>query len=344
MEAAFVLAPVLLVGCADGFDHHVLQQRLGDAALQSPDAAISEVRELKPQLRLPCRIAVYLKPSSDHDWRWTPEDKAAMELWAAALKQDGIAADVFTLPEVLVGKGEKTDLKDLRLAAARCGADVLFVVHGAAQTDSYKNFAAVFNITVVGGYVVPGSHKDSLFLMEGVLLDVDNGYIYTGVQAEGVGKIMRPTFVIEERDAVTLAKTRAVFQFGEQTLKRMRVARHRARARLRRARGQADAGAGQGGADHHRRDQLRRRPGHSFADRFRFGCAAPRPLVPDTSNKGCTAGLARRPAPSRRTATERSPHPRRCGRRDDRHHGAAAQSVGGSSHDNRPFGFACRAA
>ena len=97
------------------------------------------------------------------------------------------------------GKGEA---KELRLAAAKCGADVLFVIHGAAQTDSYKNAAAVFNLTVVGGYIVPGSHRDSLFMMEGCLLDVDNGYIYTGVQTEGVGKIIRPTFVIEDKDAV----------------------------------------------------------------------------------------------------------------------------------------------
>ena len=178
-----------------------------------------EARGLKPQLRFPCRIAVYLKPG-DRDWRWTTEDKAAMEQWAATLKTDGIAADVFPLPDMLAGKG---DVKELRLAAAKCGADVLFVIHGAAQTDSYKNFAAVLNITVVGGYVVPASHKDTLFLMEGVLLDVDNGYVYTGVQAEGVGKIMRPTFVIEEKDAITLAKTKAVAQFGDEVLNRMRT-------------------------------------------------------------------------------------------------------------------------
>jgi rhombotail lipoprotein len=214
------LVTVLLGGCAQGFDRDALRERLNDGTLQSPDAAIVEARTLKPQLRFPCRIAVHLKPSNDRNWRWTPEDKAAMEQWATALKAEGIATDVFPLPELLAGKGEA---KELRLAAAQCGADVLFVIHGAAQTDSYKNFAAVLNLTVVGGYVIPASHKDSLFMMEGVLLDVDNGYIYTGVQAEGVGKIVRPTFVIEEKDAIAQAKTKAVAQFGEEVLKRMRA-------------------------------------------------------------------------------------------------------------------------
>ena len=212
----------LLCGCAQGFNHQALQERLHDSSFQSPDADVKEVRGLKPQLQFPCRVAVYLKPSGDRDWRWTPEDKAALEQWAGPLKQEGIAADVFPLPEILV-KDAKADVKELRLAAAKCGADALFVIHGAAQTDSYKNFAAVFNLTVVGGYVVPGSHKDSLFMIEGVLVDVNNGYVYTGIQAEGEGKIIRPTFVIEEKDAVAKAKARAVAQFGDEALKRMRT-------------------------------------------------------------------------------------------------------------------------
>jgi len=219
-----LLLAVLACGCAQGFDRGALQERLNDGTLQSPDAAIAEARGLRPQLRFPCRIAVYFKPPQDRTWHWTTEDKAALDGCAAALKKEGIAADVFPLPELVINKNDsKLDMKDLRLAAAKCGADALFVVYGAAQTDSYKNFAMVLDLTVVGGFIVPASHRDSLFLIEGVLLDVDNGYIYTGVQAESEGKIVRPTFLIEDKDAVAKAKTKAVTQFGEDLLKRMRV-------------------------------------------------------------------------------------------------------------------------
>lgn len=211
---------LFLCGCANGFDRAALQERLNDGSLQMPDAAIVEARAAKPQLKLPCRIAIYLKPADRGDWRWTNEDKATMEQWAKTLKAEGIASEVISLPDMLTGKGN--DLKELRLAAAKCGADVLFVIHGAAQTDSYKNFASVLNLTVIGGYIVPGSHRDSLFMMEGCLLDVDNGYLYTGVQAEGVGKIVRPTFIIDDKDSVSRAKASAVWQFGEELLKRMR--------------------------------------------------------------------------------------------------------------------------
>lgn len=214
------LVPVLACGCAHGFDRAAIQQRLNDGTLQVTDEAIAEARATRAQLRFPCRIAVYFKPADHGGWWWTTEDRAALEPWAAALKHEGIAAEVFPLPEMLVGKGEA---KDLRLAAAKCGADVLLVVRGAAQTDSYQNPAAMLYLTGVGGYVVPGSHRDSLFVMEGCLIDVDNGYIYTGVQTEGVGKIVRPTFLIDDKDAITQARAKAVARFGEEFMRRMQT-------------------------------------------------------------------------------------------------------------------------
>jgi hypothetical protein len=220
-KSLIALVPVLACGCVShGFDRAAIQQRLNDGTLQVTDEAIAEARATRAQLRLPCRIAVYFKPADHGDWWWTTEDRAALAPWAAALKQEGIAAEVFQLPEMLVGKGEA---KDLRLAAAKCGADVLLVIRGAAQTDSYQNPAAMLYLTGVGGFLVPGSHRDSLFVMEGCLLDVDNGYVYTGVQSEGVGKIIRPTFLIEDRDAIGLARTKAVAKFGEEFFGRMRT-------------------------------------------------------------------------------------------------------------------------
>lgn len=217
-----LLVPLLLCGCAHGFDRNALQERLNDGSLQMSDTAIAEARGLKPQLKFPCRVAVYFQPERG-DWHWTTDDKAAMKVWADSLKAEGIATELFPLPEMLVSTTGKEHAKELRLAAAKCGADVLLVIRGAAQTDSYKNVASALNITVIGGYVVPGSHRDSLFLMEGVLLDVDNGYVYAGIQTEGVGKIVRPTFLIEDKDAIARAKAKAVAQFGDEVLKRIRA-------------------------------------------------------------------------------------------------------------------------
>lgn len=215
-----MLIPVLLTGCFS-VDRNYVQERLNDGTFQASDSAIADVRGLKPQLQFPCRVAVYIKPG-EHDWRWTPDDKTNLMLWADELKRERIASDVFTLPELMVNAEGKTDVRALRIAAARCGADVLFVIHGAAQTESHKNLGAVLDLTILGGFVVPASHRDSLFMIEGVLLDVDNGYIYTAVQSEGEGKIIRPTFLIEDRDAVEKAKARAIGQFRDEVLAHMR--------------------------------------------------------------------------------------------------------------------------
>jgi rhombotail lipoprotein len=210
----FVL-PVLLGGCVHGFDSTVPQQHL-NVGTPPPDATVAEAPGTKPQLPSPCRIAVYLIPG-DHDWQWTPEDNAAMEQWEAALKKEGIVADVFPIAELLTGKG------DLRLIAAKRGADALFVIHGTAQTESHKSTASVFDFTILGGYVIPSNHLDSRFAIEGVLLDVNTGDVYTTVRANGEGKIVRPTFLAESKHAVARAKTKAVAQFGPEVVTRMRA-------------------------------------------------------------------------------------------------------------------------
>lgn len=219
MKAILPLFAALSVGCANGFHRDALQERLHDGSLQITDKAIAEARSLRPQLKFPCRVACYLNPESKGGtWHWTQEDRAALETVGAALKQKGIASETLLLPEML---SENGSLEKLRLAAAKCGADVLFVVNGAAECDKYKNPAAVFDLTVVGGYLVPSRHVDALFLMEGCLFDVDNGYVYGAVQSEGVGKIVRPTFRTEEKDAIAKAKTQAIDRLNVELLKTM---------------------------------------------------------------------------------------------------------------------------
>jgi hypothetical protein len=209
---------MVLSGCASGFDRGAMKARMQNEAPPTTDEDIQQVQALKPQLTFPCRIAVYLKPGQGN-WRWTPKDKAVMESWGKALVKDGIASDVFLMSDMFVPEG--CSLKQLRVAAARHGADALFVIQGTAQSDSWLNPAAVLNLTVVGGFLVPGSCEDALFLMQGGLVDVGNGFLYAAVESEGEGKTLRPTFVSDERGAVEKAKRRAVEQFGPELLRRL---------------------------------------------------------------------------------------------------------------------------
>src|SRR5439155_23274012 len=94
------LVPVLLAGCVShGFDRAAIQNRLDDGSLQVTDEDIADARATRSQLRFPCRVAVYFKPADHGDWWWATEDRAALEPWAACLRQEGIAAEVFQVPE-----------------------------------------------------------------------------------------------------------------------------------------------------------------------------------------------------------------------------------------------------
>src|SRR5262249_301621 len=115
-----------------------------------------------------------------------------------------------------------SSMKELRLAAAQHGADALLVLKGAYQTDSYANPAAVLNLTIVGGYVIPASHRDTLFIVQVGLVDVRDGFLYPSHESEGEGSIVRPTFIIEEKDAVEQAKKKAIDAFGPELIRRVR--------------------------------------------------------------------------------------------------------------------------
>src|SRR5262249_8873315 len=167
----------------------------------------------RPQLSFPCRIAVYLSPKSfDH---WTAKDKELIEAWAATLKKEGIAEDMFLMSELFA---TGTSLKDMRIAAARHGANALLVLQGGHDVRSYNNASAVFNLTVVGGFVVPASHRDALFVLQGGLVDVGNGFLYASIEAEGQGRTVQPSFLVEDHRAIEKAKQMALANFGPELL------------------------------------------------------------------------------------------------------------------------------
>jgi hypothetical protein len=223
-----LLLAVSLSGCfARGFDHNVLTTHLQQTPIVGTDEEITKAQALKPQLSFPCRVAVYLPPQVSG--RWKAKEKEIVDSWEASLKKEGIVTDMFVMSEMLTrganGENKSPTLMDLRVAAAKHGANALLVIQGDCEVDSYKNPAAVLNLTIIGGYVVPASHRDALVVLQGALVDVGNGFLYASVEAEGEGHIVRPTFIVEDKPAVERAKQQALTNFGPELLKRMRAVR-----------------------------------------------------------------------------------------------------------------------
>ncbi len=221
-----LLVPVFLAACGMSFKslepnyfrRNELRENLAGGNLKVPAAAIAD-DGVKSSPRLPCRIAVYLKPGGV-DGEWTPGDREAVAAWGASLKKDGFATAVFPLS---VDPNGQKDVTALEHAAAEQGADVFFFVRGMVETDSYLNFAAPLNLTVVGGFIVPASHRDALVVIQGSLIDVTDSHIYATVQTEGLARIIRPLAFIDEKVATERAKKKAMTAFGDELLKQMRT-------------------------------------------------------------------------------------------------------------------------
>src|SRR5262249_41917720 len=142
------------------------------------DEEITKAQALKPQLTFPCRVAVYLPPQVSG--RWKAKEKEIVDSWERDLKKEGIVTDMFVMSEMFThGDSKSPTLMDLGVAAAKQGANALLVIQGDCEVDSYNNPAAVFNLTVIGGYIIPASHRDALVQLQGALVDVGNGFLYT---------------------------------------------------------------------------------------------------------------------------------------------------------------------
>jgi hypothetical protein len=135
------------------------------------------------------------------------------------LRREGIASQVVAIADETISG---TDLRAIRLAAARHGSDAVLVVSGAADVDRYNNASAALYVTLVGYWIVPGTNADALFLASGTLWDVRNEYLYLSAQAEATEARVGPGGWLEDAHVIAAAKKKALPALREELLKRMR--------------------------------------------------------------------------------------------------------------------------
>ena len=232
--AAFA-ACVAVAGCATGYNRGEM-----DAALQSAkptyvssELSVEEIETMKPQLKLPARIAIAPPVQVYHRWRgqgrlstWSPDEVTVLESWQEPLREAGIATEVLVLPSALVKDCELRDsvcrLKAQRAAAARAHADVILIINLATSIDEYVNPASALYITIVGMWLVPASHRDALTISEGVLLDNRNEYLYAFARGEGEANSVRPEMYADTAAVVSASRVEALKNFGSAFLEQAR--------------------------------------------------------------------------------------------------------------------------
>jgi len=177
-----VLIP-LLGACAGsrGFDRGALSRELRADTPVVSDEEIARVLGLRPQLAPPFKLGVYFRSSQ----RWTGADKDALLGRLGPLVEAKAISQVIPISDSMIAR---EDLKSIRLAGARYGADAVLVVNGATQLDRYSNAGSALYWTIIGLFIVPGTSADALFLGSATLWDVRNEYLYASAEAEAIGR------------------------------------------------------------------------------------------------------------------------------------------------------------
>lgn len=212
-QLLLVLA-LISAGCASsrGFNRGELREQL-NGKTEVSDADIAKVLATKAQLPKPFRLGIYFKdPVAKHQydhpkWKWTDEDKNKILKLAEKMKTIGEISDVFPISDATV---TSSDLKSLRLAAARHGADALLIVTGINDVDSYTNNWGWTYIALVPALFVPASVNDSLFMAKAAMWDVRNEFLYMTAESESLKSETKPAAFTDERKITFDAKTDAM--------------------------------------------------------------------------------------------------------------------------------------
>jgi rhombotail lipoprotein len=220
-----VLIGLAAVGCQTGFNRESMNASLeADQPLVFDDADVLRVEQTRPQLQFPIRLAVVpptmFNRRGSGERRETEGQRKEIMAWGEKLRDAGIVSDLFVIPDILTSQTRSQDyIKDLRVAAARLQADAILILRSTTDVDSYANLLGVLDLTIVGMFVIPAHQKDALTIVEGMVFDNRNQYVYFAGSAEGLGTTFGPLASIEDRDAVRDSRREALRAFGELLLK-----------------------------------------------------------------------------------------------------------------------------
>jgi rhombotail lipoprotein len=231
MKKLIALAGIALtaVGCAGAFDREAMSVALQEERkLFSDDDDVTKIDQLKPQLKLPFRLAVVPPIQvTNHYWH---DPRGMMEgerdeimAWGEKLKKEGIVSEFTMIPNMLLELGADRNrhsyIKAVRVAAARLQADAVLFLRSVTDTDSYANVLAFLDITIVGMFLIPGHQREALTILEGMVIDNRNQYIYFAASVEGTGSATAPLALFAKGDAVAESRRNALRAFGDQLLR-----------------------------------------------------------------------------------------------------------------------------
>jgi hypothetical protein len=212
--AVFTLA-LTACGGSSGFEQAALRDTNASKQPEINESDVAAAFALRPQLPKPYRVGVVFRPigrnapepDSDKPWRWDIEHKNALLKLRKSLRASGEVTDVFAIDaHTVVGD----DLRAIRIAAARHGADAVLVVSGEDVAEHGTNAWAASYVALLPLLFAPGSELDVTFTAHAELWDVRNEYLYLSAEAESETHQQRALCWLDRREATTKAQSQAV--------------------------------------------------------------------------------------------------------------------------------------
>lgn len=154
----------------------------------------------------------------DSPWRWEPEQRQQLTESLEALERGGEVGAVFTIARsTVVGD----DLRAIRVAAARHGADAVLVISGEDQAEQDWNAWAATYVALVPVLFAPAAELEVRFVAHAELWDVRNEYLYLAAEGEARAEQQRPLVSIDREEGSAKAQREALALLGGELQKRL---------------------------------------------------------------------------------------------------------------------------
>jgi len=152
------------------------------------------------------------------EWLSADRDQLLREL--APLRDEQLLADMFVLTDVRL---RGNDIKEIRQAGARFGADMILIVDGVAGIDRYNNRFAWLYPTLLGAYLAPGTESDALVMATAHLLAIRSDWHAPIRIVETQSKAVGAAAFLDDNAPLNDAKGRAIQTLGKYIVEQLRL-------------------------------------------------------------------------------------------------------------------------
>jgi hypothetical protein len=225
-QIILVLTIFISTGCtsSQGFNRTAMGERL-----HGPSISVPQGQPLSPQSARPSppfRLGIFFAtrdvpntPSSRKiEWLSADRDQLLREL--ALLRDEQLLTDTFVLMDITL-RGD--NIKEIRQAGARFGADLVLIVDGVASIDRYNNRFAWLYSTIIGAYLAPGTESDALIMATGSLWAAHSDW-HIPIQAiEERSKTVGAAAFLQDNVPLQEAKKLAIQTLGKHTAEQLRL-------------------------------------------------------------------------------------------------------------------------